>query len=265
MKKLAVKLIGVFLLASCTGMPSSFHLKGESHILALKEEALERYPRKPSVISCEQIDHLLALPSEQLVLLLQEVFQHSRCHEDQKIPSDAAIILAAVFDDDSFRERIWSIRNCQETILPTELPVCEYYCSFDFADKVYALRLGKKPISFYPYEKPIYADPSLELIAVRDTDGREELALQDILKQNSIFLNENEQSQKHFNHALWLITVEALGEMGRTDETLKLLLKECLWLYGRDATGEDVFLVQNSILKVLSRVKRWKYYVLQIR
>lgn len=210
-------------------------------------QSFKRIHKKYQELSIPHINAIIATPKATLKEKLSKIFEHNSFADGKEIPSDAAVIVAALYGDASLFPTIAALKDfidCHST----ELPQCEYYCSTGFAEVLYKVRFQHQPP---PQQSCMLMDDNLQLTTHQLADQSEEELCQ-MLEDEWKNLEQTQLIFKNiplkFTAIVWM-----LKEKGRLERSLQILLKYCLWLYGRDASGDSVNLVQGAIADIAFR------------
>ena len=225
---------------------------------------LKRAPCSYHDISRDEADHLLREDTNSVLHSIRKAFTESACSGKESILSQHAIIYLGVFGNRLDEEIIRGTWDCHRACR-TALPPCEYYCAYKFSLDLFDVRFIERFVEKSRAEEwPSYHNNSTSYLKVD--------AIGDVLRHLSepdLLASLNEKAKRpalppaitagmHSVESYYYYAVLfELALRGKDVETRNALLKELLYFYGRDASGDGgVSFLEHAIKCIQSRIHR---------
>jgi len=165
----------------------------------------------------------------------------------------------------NFRDKIKKVWDCDNK-LSTELPPCEYYCSYEFAFKFLDIRNGKTKVEnskFYGSDAQWAGDIKIDEITGFLSNLDEERLYRSIVdapKRPEIKLDSYRKVRQSIKDGVYRSAVYCeFQKRGTLESTRNNLLKDLLYFYGRDASGDGgVNEIQEALYHIQSRLSKNK-------
>lgn len=254
MKIIAALFLSVFILIT---NQDSLYAKDLSSIL-IKTDRSERE------ISREDTELLMSVQQGLMLKTIRDIYNKMDCNKSKNVLSQHAILYIGLFGepgDASIIKDVWDCNN----LLQKELSPCEYYCAYEFAFALHAVRFNNRAIPSPDIDRwPLFTNRFTASLKVDSVGGilatltEDDLVrslhdkkLRPALPSNITGGMDDSQIENFFRFSVYY----QLAKVAKKENTRNELFKELLHLYIRDVSGDGgVTNLQDTLLLIEKRI-----------